>query len=219
MTTIKEAAPIVFVVDDDLSMRECIESLLRSVGLRVETFRTAQDFSRHSRPEAPACVVLDVRLPGLSGLDLQRELMRTGAPIPVIFITGHGDVPMSVQAMKAGAVEFLTKPFREQELLDAIWEAIGRDRVARQQGAEFEELRRRYESLTPREREVMAGVVDGLLNKQIASDLGTTEITVKVQRAHVMKKMNAESLAGLVKIAVRLGLTTQDSSPPIPRYS
>jgi FixJ family two-component response regulator len=200
----EDARPIVFVVDDDLSIREGLKSLLGSIGLRVETFASAQEFSSRPRPDAPACIVLDVRLPGLSGLDLQRELARTGAPIPIVFLTGHGDVPMSVQAMKAGAVEFLTKPFREQELLDAIQEAIERDRVGRHRRAERGELRRHYDALTPREREVMALVVAGLLNKQIGAELGTSEITVKVHRAQVMKKMQADSLAELVKISERL---------------
>ena len=204
--TADHGEPIVFVVDDDPAVCEALSSLLRAVGLRAQTFRSAHEFVGHPRQDAPACVVLDVRLPGLSGLDLQRDLMKSGAPIPIIFLTGHGDVPMSVQAMKAGAVEFLTKPFRDQQLLDAIHEAIARDRVERTQRAERDALRRRYESLSPREREVMAGVVDGQLNKQIAAALGITEITVKVQRARMMKKMHAESLADLIRTSERLRL-------------
>jgi FixJ family two-component response regulator len=197
--------PVIFVVDDNRAVREATRSLLASVGLRVETFKAAQDFLNSPRPDAPSCLVLDVRLPGLSGLDLQRELIGAGVAIPVIFITGHGDVPMSVQAMKAGAVEFLTKPFRDQQLLDAIQQALDRDRVERRRRSEMVELRRRHESLTPREREVMTLVVSGLLNKQIASELGKSEITVKVHRAQVMQKMRAESLADLVRLAERLG--------------
>jgi FixJ family two-component response regulator len=197
--------PIVFVVDDDRGVRDATRSLLASIGLRVETFKTAQEFLSSQRPDAPSCLVLDVRLPGLSGLDLQRELSNAGTPIPIIFITGHGDVPMSVQAMKGGAVEFLTKPFRDQQLLDAIQEAIERARVERKQRIELAELRERYESLTPREREVMGLVVTGLLNKQVAAELGTSEVTVKIHRAQVMKKMKVASLAELVRLAQRVG--------------
>jgi FixJ family two-component response regulator len=204
-----EPEAIVYVVDDDASMREALESLIRSVGLKVTTFISAQDFLRSERPDAPACLVLDVRLPGLSGLDLQRELTQAGIQLPVIFITGHGDIPMTVRAMKAGAVEFLTKPFRDQDLLDAIGQALDRDRAARHQRAELTELRGRYEQLTPREREVMGLVVAGRLNKQIAAALGTSEITIKIHRSQVMHKMQADSLADLVRMAEKLGVSAE----------
>jgi FixJ family two-component response regulator len=195
---------VVFVVDDDASIRAGTRSLLASMGFEVQTFESASEFLGSKRPEVPSCLVLDVRLPGLSGLDLQRELVASGTSIPIIFITGHGDVPMSVEAMKGGAVEFLTKPFRDQQLLDAVQHAIARDRVEREKRAEVAEVRRRYESLTPREREVMVRVVAGRLNKQIAFELGTAEITVKLHRAQVMQKMQVESLAALVQLAERL---------------
>ena len=197
-----------FVVDDDASLRESLKDLIRSVGLRVEAFASAQEFLHSKRPDVPGCLVLDVRLEGLSGLDLQKRMAEADIEVPVIFITGHGDIPMTVQAMKAGAVEFLTKPFRDQDLLDAIQQALERDRNAREQRAKIAELHRRFDSLTPREREVMTLVVAGLLNKQIAGDLGTSEASVKVHRQHVMEKIGAGSLAELVRMADKLGIPT-----------
>ena len=210
----KTGDPIVFVVDDDSSMREALTDLITSVGLLVEAFKSAREFLEHRRGDAPACLVLDVRLPGLSGLDLQRELVRTEAPIPIIFITGHGDIPMSVRAIKEGAVEFLAKPFRDQELLDAIQHALEIDRAARQERSRVAEVRRRYESLTKREREVMRLVVSGLLNKQIAGELGSSEVTVKMHRGQVMRKMKAQSLVQLVRMAEKIGITSE-AAPPI----
>ena len=202
---------IVFVIDDDLSMRAAIKRLLGTVGLSVETFGSGLEFIESKLPDVPSCVILDVRLPGRSGLDLQREMAERGIQIPVIFITGHGDIPMSVQAMKAGAVEFLTKPFRDQDLIDAVGQAIEGDRAARSQRAETAELRVHYDSLTLREREVMTLVVAGLLNKQIAGDLGTSEKTVKAHRSRAMKKMQADSLAELVRMADKLGINPPKS--------
>jgi len=199
---------VVFVVDDDASLRESLKDLIRSVGLQVEAFASAQEFLHSKRPDVPGCLVLDVRLKGVSGLDLQKRMADADMEIPIIFITGHGDIPMTVQAMKAGAVEFLTKPFRAQDLLDAVQQALERDRNAREQRAKVEELHSRYRSLTPREREVMSLVVAGLLNKQIAGDLGTSEASVKVHRQHVMEKMAAGSLAELVRMADKLGIPT-----------
>jgi FixJ family two-component response regulator len=201
-----DAEALVFVVDDDASLRASLQDLLESVGLRVAACASAQEFLRRPRPEAPSCLVLDVRLPGLSGLDLQKQIAEGDRDMPIIFITGHGDIPMTVQAMKAGAVEFLTKPFRDQELLDAVHQALARDRHARAQRAEMATLRHRFDTLTPRQRDVLARMVAGRLNKQIAGELGTSEATVKTHRKQVMAKMRAESLADLIRMADQLRL-------------
>ena len=208
-----ELRSMVFVVDDDASIRNALKSLIRSVGLPVELFASAQELLQTKRPDVPSCLVLDIRLPGISGLDFQRKLTEANISIPIIFITGHGDIPMSVRAMKAGAVEFLTKPFRDQELLDAIQLALERDRLRRQQEAEITTLLDRYEWLTPREREVLPLVVSGLPNKQIATAIGTSETTVKVHRGQLMRKMGADSLPELVRMAQKLGIA---STPPKP---
>jgi len=201
---VTEPSPVVFVVDDDPSLRRAIKRLVESVGSQVELFGSAQEFLQAKRPDAASCLVLDIRLPKISGLEFQRQLTDVGIHIPIIFITAHGDIPMTVRAMKAGAIEFLTKPFRDQDLLDAIQQALERDKTRRAQDAEVEKLRTRYESLTPREREVLPRVVSGLLNKQIAAEIGTSEATVKVHRSQLMRKMGAESLAELVRMSERL---------------
>ena len=204
-----EPDAVVFVVDDDPSVRRSTERLLRSAGFKVQTFGSAREFLDSHRSEGPGCLVLDVRMPGLSGMDLQRELAQSGVLIPIIFITAHGAIPMSVRAMKAGAVEFLTKPFRGRSLLDAVRAAIERDRAAHKERSETQDLRERYEQLTPREREVMPLITSGMLNKQVAGELATTERTIKFHRAHIMQKMKAQSLADLVRMVEKLAAPSQ----------
>jgi FixJ family two-component response regulator len=206
MSTLSEQQPVVFVIDDDASLREALSSLFRSVGLQVKSFASAPEFLHSTLPEGPNCLVLDVRLPGLSGLDFQAELAKANIHIPIIFMTGHGDIPMSVRAMKAGAVEFLTKPFRDQDMLDAVQLALERDHGRRETEMAASRLKTHFESLTPREREVMGLVTAGLMNKQIAGEIGVSEITVKVHRGNVMRKMGAKSLADLVRMADALGV-------------
>lgn len=205
-----ELGATVFIIDDDPGVRDSIHDLLESVGLRSQSFATTQEFLRGKRGDGPSCLVLDVRLPGMSGLDFQRKLAEAGVPIPIVFLTGHGDIPMTVQAMKSGAVAFLTKPFREQDLLDAIQQALERDRTTRAQQREVEDLRKRYETLTPRERQVMDLVVSGMLNKQIAGELEASETTIKIHRGHVMQKMQAGSLAELVRMADKVKLAAHN---------
>jgi FixJ family two-component response regulator len=201
--------PTVFIIDDDRGMRQSIQDLVESVGLRAESFATGEEFLRRKPTHDPSCLVLDVRLPQMSGLDFQRQLAETGVEIPIIFVTAHGDVPMSVRALKSGAVEFLTKPFRDQDLLDAIHQAVQRDRAARERQAEIHDLQQRYHALTAREREVMTLVVSGMLNKQIASEIGASEATVKIHRGHVMQKMLAGSVVDLLRMADKLKLSAR----------
>jgi FixJ family two-component response regulator len=208
---VSEEQPIVFVIDDDPSVREALDSLLRSVTLKVQLFGSAQEFLDNERPNAPGCIVLDVRLPGRSGLDFQHDLAKLGIHLPIIFITGHGDIPMSARAFKAGAIEFLTKPFRDQEFIDAVMLGIGQDRVRRKHESNSAKLQKCFESLTSREREVMAGIAAGRPNKQVASELKLSEATVKVHRGNVMRKMGAKSLADLVRMADRLQASTEKS--------
>jgi FixJ family two-component response regulator len=213
----KEEQPVVFVIDDDPSMRDSLQDLLQSVGLEARVFKSTQEFLRAERPDAPSCLVLDVRLPGQSGLDFQRTLAESAIELPIVFISGHGDIPMSVRAMKAGAVEFLVKPFRDQDLLDAIQGGIERDRSRRGDAALVGQLRERFASLTEREREIMALVVTGRQNKQIADELGVSEVTVKTHRGQIVRKMQAKSLPELVRMADRLGVPAQSRRRPIPK--